>query len=54
MDGANRASWALIIAKYWYIICSWCAAYVIDLFLEDIGKMAFFKEIWDQGKAVVI
>jgi hypothetical protein len=39
MDGANQASWALIIATYWWIICSWCAAHVIDLFLEDIGKM---------------
>jgi hypothetical protein len=25
----------------------------MDLLLEDIGKMEFFKEIWVQGKAVV-
>ena len=28
-------------------------ALVIDLWLEDIGKMTFFKEIWEQGKMVV-
>jgi hypothetical protein len=43
---------------YWWIIFSLCAVHDINLFLEvrvkDIGKMAFFKEIQDQGKAVVI
>jgi hypothetical protein len=29
-------------------------AHHIDLWFEDIGKMPFFKDIWEQGKMVVI
>ena len=28
-------------------------ALVIDLWFEDIGKMTFFKDIWEQGKMVI-
>ncbi len=54
MDGANKACWPIINAEFQHIICAWCTAHVMDLLLEDIGKMEFFKEIWAQGKAVVI
>ena len=54
MDGANEAKWPIITKEYSWIICSWCVAHVIDLWFEDIGKMTFFKDIWEQGKAVLI
>lgn len=54
MDGANKACWPIINSEFPHIICAWCTAHVMDLLLEDIGKMEFFKEIWAQGKSVVI
>ena len=54
VQSANRACWPIINAEFPHIICAWCTAHVMDLLLEDIGKMDFFKEIWAQGKAVVI
>ena len=41
MDGANRACWHIINAAFPHIICAWCTAHVMDLLLEDIGKMYF-------------
>ena len=35
-------------------VVSWCVAHVIDLLFEDVGKMTFFKDIWEQGRMVVI
>ena len=54
MDGANKATWPIIIKEFPQIILSWCVAHVIDLWFEDVGKMTFFKDIWEQGKMVVI
>ena len=54
MDGANKATWPIIIKEFPWIICSWCVAHVIDLWFEDIGRMTFFKDIWEQGKMVVL
>jgi hypothetical protein len=54
MDGANKACWPIINAEFPHIICAWCTAHVMDLLLEDIGKMEFFNAISAQGKAVVI
>ena len=54
MDGANLATWPIITKEFPWIICSWCVAHVIDLWFEDIGKMPFFKDVWEQGKMVVI
>jgi hypothetical protein len=53
-DGANKATWPIIEKEYPWIVCGWCGAHVIDLYFEDIGKMVFFKDIWGQGKAIVI
>ena len=44
-DGANKATWPIIEHEFSWIVCSWCVAHVIDLWFEDIGKMAFFKDI---------
>mmetsp|Transcript_60633 Transcript_60633/g.161902 ORF Transcript_60633/g.161902 Transcript_60633/m.161902 type:complete len:175 (-) Transcript_60633:30-554(-) len=41
-DGANRAAWPMIEAEYPHIVCSWCAAHVLDLLLADIGKLDIF------------
>lgn len=54
MDGANKATWPIIMKEFPWIICTWCVAHVIDLWFEDVGKMTFFKDIWEQGKMVVI
>ena len=53
-DGTNKATWPIIEREFPWIVCSWCAAHVIHLWFEDIGKMVFFKDIWEQGKMVVI
>ena len=54
MDGANRACWPIINSAFPHIVCAWCTAHVMDLLLEDIGKMDFFTKIWEQGKAIVL
>jgi len=43
-DGASvmKAAWTIIEQEFPHIVCVWCAAHVLDLLLEDIGKMAFF------------
>jgi hypothetical protein len=43
MDGVNKACWPIINAEFPHIICAWCTAHVMDLLLEDIGKMEFSK-----------
>ena len=53
MNRANKACWPIINAEFPHIICAWCTAHVMDLLLEDTGKMEFFKAIWAQGKIVV-
>ena len=53
MDGANKAVWPFIQKEFPHITCAWCCAHVLDLLLEDIGKMEFFSALWEQGKNVV-
>ncbi len=43
-DNATRSSWSFIERKYPHIVAAPCMPHVIDLLLEDIGKMQFFKD----------
>jgi hypothetical protein len=53
MDGANRSVFPIIEKEFPHITCTWCAAHVLDLLMEDIAKMEFFSSLWEQGKSVV-
>ena len=44
MDGVKKACWPITNAEFPHIICAWCTAHVMDLLLEDIGKMEFSKQ----------
>jgi hypothetical protein len=48
-----RNSWKIIEDKYPTIVCNWCADHVLDLLLEDIGKLPFFAESVLEARAVV-
>ena len=54
-DGASvmRGAWEIIIKKYPHIVCCWCGAHVINLLMEDIGKLEFFASATIEAKQVV-
>jgi Protein of unknown function (DUF 659) len=54
-DGAGvmRSAWVLVEAEFPHIVCQWCSAHVMDLLLEDMGKLAFFFESIESAKSVV-
>ena len=54
-DGASvmRAAWEIIQGKYKNIVCSWCGAHVMDLLMEDIGKLEFFGTAVKEAKQVI-
>ena len=56
MGGAKKPTWPIIIKEFLWIILSWCVAHMVDLWFEDVivGKMTFSKDIWEQGKMVII
>jgi len=39
--------------EFGHIVTSWCVAHVLDLLMEDLGKMPFFKQAVDEAKVVV-
>jgi hypothetical protein len=45
-DGASvmKAAWDRVTQKFPHIVCQWCASHVLDLLMEDIGKMPTFSE----------
>ena len=43
MDNATRGSWPFIQQKFPWIVCSPCQPHVLDLLLEDAGKLEPFK-----------
>ncbi len=45
MDNATRSSWKLIEEACPWVVCGACMPHVVDLTLEDIGKLPFVKEV---------
>jgi hypothetical protein len=39
--------------EFGHIVTGWCVAHVLDLLMEDLGKMPFFKTVVDEAKEVV-
>ena len=54
-DGASvmKAAWARVTARFPTVKCTWCAAHVLNLLCENIGKMAFFKDEIDIVKDII-
>lgn len=54
-DGASvmKAAWKIVTNKFPHIVCTWCAAHVLDLLCEDLGKLAFFNTEIDTAKDIV-
>ena len=42
-----------MIKKYPHIVCGWCGAHMMDLLMEDIGKLEFFASAIIEAKKVV-
>ena len=51
-DNATRASWPLIEAACPWVLCVPCMAHVLDLLLEDIGKIDFVASVVARAAAV--
>jgi Protein of unknown function (DUF 659)/hAT family C-terminal dimerisation region len=45
MDNATRSSWPIIQAACPWVVCTPCWPHCLDLLLEDIGKLPFFRFI---------
>ena len=43
-DNATRSSWPLIEKQFPHIVAAPCMPHVVDLLLEDIGKMPFIRD----------
>ena len=52
MDNATRAAWPLIEKRCPWIVCAPCMPHVLDLLLEDIGKLGFVASVFERGAAV--
>ena len=52
-DGGNQSVWELVEKEFPSIVVGWCAAHVLDLLMEDIGKMPWFEKLFVQAKVVV-
>ena len=46
MDNATRAAWPLIEAACPWVVCGPCGPHVVDLLLEDVGRLPFFKQLF--------
>ena len=44
-DNACRSSWPLIMEACPWVVCVACGPHVVDLLMEDIGKLPFFKDL---------
>jgi hypothetical protein len=51
-DNATRASWPLIEAACPWVLCVPCMAHVLDLLLEDIGKIDYVASVVARAAAV--
>ncbi len=54
-DGAAvmKAAWDIVTAKFPHIVSGWCASHVLDLLMEDIGKMSAFSQDIAKVKEIV-
>jgi hypothetical protein len=54
-DGAAvmRAAWPIVESKFPHLTVDWCIAHVMDLLMEDIGKLPFFTTSIEEAKEVV-
>ena len=51
-DNATRSSWPVIEAQLPWVLAGPCMTHVLDLELEDIGKMAWVKDVVQQANTV--
>ena len=51
-DGGNRGVWELVAANFPTIVVGWCATHVLDLLLENIGKMKWFQQVFAFDKSI--
>jgi hypothetical protein len=52
MDNATRSAWPIIEKRCPWIVCAPCMPHVLDLLLEDIGKMATVASVFERGAAL--
>jgi len=48
-DGACKLAWPIIEAACPWVTCGWCMPHVVDLLLEDIGKLPFFVKVFTEA-----
>jgi Protein of unknown function (DUF 659)/hAT family C-terminal dimerisation region len=49
MDNATRSAWPIIEKQCPWVVCHPCTAHVLDLLLEDIGKLPFCKSVFKEA-----
>ena len=49
MDNATRSAWPIIEKACPWVVCHPCTAHVLDLLLEDIGKLPFCKSVFKEA-----
>jgi hypothetical protein len=52
MDNATRSAWPIIEARCPWIVCAPCMPHVLDLLLEDIGKLQVVASVFERGAEV--
>jgi hypothetical protein len=50
MDNATRGAWPLIEAECPWVVAGPCGPHVVDLLMEDVGKLPFFKALFAKGQ----
>ena len=52
MDNATRGAWPLIETACPWVVCGPCGPHVVDLLMEDIGKLPFFKQLFSKAQTL--
>jgi hypothetical protein len=52
MDNATRGAWPLIEEACPWVVCGACGPHVVDLLMEDVGKLPFFKALFAKGNEI--
>ncbi len=50
MDNATRGAWPLIEKECPWVVVAPCGPHVVDLLMEDVGKLPFFKQLFAKGQ----
>jgi hypothetical protein len=50
MDGATKGAWPLIEEACPWVVAGYCGPHVVDLLMEDVGKLPFFEALFAKSQ----